>query len=422
MNDFVYIIQTPPLWIKTPPLSLIYLYTYLKQKKIEARVIDLNSIIFKLLSLPATQWLTLDKQFEDTLFELVNQKFPFLIRNLISKIADAPFIGFPLLQRNTPFAFKLANHIKDRFPKKTIIFGGPNTLFLDKKNTLDPNYHWVIGEGETPLHKIIAGAKQHIYRFQEIENLDSLPFIDFDCIALNAYSPTIPLLSSRGCLFNCNFCSEKLLSKKFRHHSPNYLVEEIKHLTNKYQRNTFVFCDSMINYNQQTLTDFCSLIIKNNLSINWEAQIRITKNFPLELAKLMKQSGCYNLFIGLENGSDRVLQKMNKGFTTSDALEFFKIIHNAKLHFEISLILGYPGEDENDFQQTIDFIVKNKKIIPKIAQVNPFVDYLNDFPTITFPNISGHNRLKTLLNTFSQEKIRYTKSFIGNLYYQSPCK
>jgi radical SAM superfamily enzyme YgiQ (UPF0313 family) len=418
MNELVHIIQTPPFWLKTPPLSLIYLKNYLQNRGYPTNITDLNIALFKQLSFSQKEWLTLNEQFEKNLFSTVENNLPCFIDTLLKNIKEAEFIGFPLLKRNTPFAFSLAEKIIERYPWKKIIFGGPHTLFMEKEKKLKNNpYFWIIGEGEIPLLKIIQNNSQKIYRFEEINDLDTLPFVDFSPLTLKTYSSHIPLLTSRGCTHNCNFCSEKLLFKKFRHHCPQYMVDQIKYLITKYKTNNFIFTDSMINYKIEWLNDFCNLLIDNKLKINWEAQIRVKKGFTHQTAELLKKSGCYNLFIGLESGSDKVLEIMNKGITTNDALDFFKKLKKAELHFEISLITGYPGETNEDFKDTMDFIVKNKKFIPKIGQINPFVDYLCDFSTSPFPKEEIRKRVATFLKIMEQEKIRYTKSFVNNLVY-----
>jgi len=419
MKDAVYIIHCPPSWTKTIPLSLVYLKSYLKQRDVETRTIDLNILFFELLAMTPKAWLTLDSYREKTLFSAAQEKFPGVFEHLYEAISDVSCVGFSLTRRNTPFSFSLAQNLQERFPDKKIIFGGPETFSLDQCNALDVRYSWVIGEGEMPLYTFINSPSQHVYRFQELQNLDSLSFYDFDTARIDKYSPVIPLLSSRGCPHQCAFCSEKMLYKKFRHHSARYIVEQIKLLIATYQRNHFVFCDSLINYDRDWLEEFCSLIMRDNLTITWEAQIRVDRHMPKELALLMKKSGCINLFVGLESGSDRVLKNMNKGFFVSDASIFFETLSAAKLQFEISLIFGYPTENENDFKQTIDFIISHKTIIPKIAQANPFIDYLGTFRQESFPSCEAKSRIQHFLKIIQREKIRYTKSFINNLIYET---
>ncbi|MEM7816427.1 MAG: radical SAM protein [Candidatus Aenigmatarchaeota archaeon] len=420
MNKTVYIINCPPSWIKTPPLSLVYLKNYLKNKGVNIKIIDLNILFFKLFNYNKIEWLKLNKNFEQNLFNLVEEKYPFIFENLYKRIEKIEFIGFSLFKRNFSFSLNLANRVKEKFPEKNIIFGGPEILFLKLENKINclQKYLWVLGEGEIPLFKII-NEKPDNYEFEEIENLDSLPFFDFEDLNLKLYSQSLPIISSRGCPYQCNFCSERKLYKKFRYHSPEYVVEQIKYLKNKYLLNNFIFCDSLINFKINWLEQLCKLLIKNKLNIKWEAQMRIEKELPLELAKLIKKSGCYNLFVGLESASNRVLKMMNKGFDTDIALNFFKILKKAKLQFEISLIFGYPFEEEKDFNETLNFIIKNKKLIPKIAQANPFIDYLKNFKNENSFTTKGKERVGFFLKVLQRENIRYTKSFINNLIYEN---
>jgi len=415
MKPLVYIINCPPFWLKTPALGLICLENYLKKNKADVKVVDLNSKLFKKLKLPANRWLSLDQAFENSLFSLVEEKYPHFLNSLYKRLEKADFIGFSVFKRNWPFVSALAEKIQRKLPGKKIIFGGPHTLFLERENKLDKNSFWVIGEGEMPLLEIARGSKQKLFRFKEIAELDDLSFLDFDSLGL--YSNCIPVLSSRGCPYTCGFCSEKLLSKKFRQHSPLYTAQEIKYLVNKYKINSFVFCDSLINYSTKWLEDFCRLIIKSKLKIKWEAQARVDKRLTPELAALMKKSGCYNLFIGLESGSDKTLKTINKGFDTTDALAFFNSLKKGGLHFEVSMIFGHPKETSKDFEQSLKFIVENKNIIPKIAQANPFVDYLGDFPDTAFPAKEAEQRVDRFIKTIQEHNIRYTKSFINNLVY-----
>jgi radical SAM superfamily enzyme YgiQ (UPF0313 family) len=414
MNQSVYIIQCPPSWVKTAPLSLVYLYNYLTSAGFNVGIKDLNVELFKIFNLKQKEWLDINQEFEENIFAQAQEKAPQVFDALYETIKTYDAIGFSILKRNFPFSLTLAKKISEKFPSKKIIFGGPHTLFLDWQNKLDKQFNWVIGEGEMSLAEMLSGNKKNVLRFKELENLDEIKIVDFGGMPTN-YSDSIPLLSSRGCPFNCKFCSERKLYKKFRHHSSPYVIELINYLKNKYKCVNFTFCDSLINYNNAWLEEFCVTLIKENLNVKWQAQMRVDKNFSSNLGGLMRESGCYNLFVGLESASDSVLAGMNKGFTQNVALAFLEKLYNARLQFEISLIFGYPGETEKDFQETLNFIVKNKKIIPKIAQANPFIDYFNDSDNANSPSPSAKSRILEFLKRLELEKIRYTKSFINNL-------
>lgn len=415
MEPLVYLINCPPGWIKTPPLGIEYLQKYLEKENVRTRVNDLNITLYRGLKAEKKRWLALDRKFEENLFNYVESKHHYVIQEIMDDIRFVPFIGLSLYKRNSIFTLILAEKIKRAYPDKTIIIGGPHTLFMKiQKKKMSEKFNWVIGEGEIAVRDIIKGKRKGIIVHEELKNLDNLPFLDFKDFNLSLYGSFLPLLSSRGCIKKCRFCAENRLYKSFRQHSPLYIAEQIELLLKKYGINNFSFQDSLINADQGWLEQLCRLIITKNLRINWEAQMAVRKHPSPGLAGLIKKSGCFNLFIGLESASDKVLKLMNKGFINRDAFNFFSQLKKADLHFEISLIFGYPGEEDNDFRETVDFIVKNKKVIPKIAQVNPFVDYFSDDYRISEQSLI---RAFKFISVIREERIPYTKSFINNLIY-----
>lgn len=102
-----------------------------------------------------------------------------------------------------------------------------------------------------------------------------------------------------------------------------------------------------------------------------------------ELLSKLKESGCYDLFIGLESGCSKTLKNMNKGFTPEEAKDFFQKLNFAGLFFGVSLIVGYPRETEEDSEQSLKFLIENKDIIPKIEQINPYIYYDGTDPILS---------------------------------------
>jgi radical SAM superfamily enzyme YgiQ (UPF0313 family) len=280
----------------------------------------------------------------------------------------------------------------------------------------------IVGEGEIPLYHYLIGSNTHkkVATFEQLSDLTDLTFPRYTGINLNVYprKNTMPLQFSRGCIRRCNFCSERLLYKNFRTRNVSSLIDEIWYHKTNNKTQYFVFYDSLINGDLKKLNALCCGIIEHFGSIRWEAQIAIRTDMDQKLFEKMKQSGCYSLFIGLESGANNTLQNMNKGFTSEEAYRFFYSLHKAGIFFGVSIIVGYPGETNQDFQKTLDFIIQHKDIIPQIAQINPFTYYdgtsadeTADYKT----NPTALKRMEIFVHEMKRHKIKYTNAFIGNL-------
>ncbi|MBN2120860.1 MAG: B12-binding domain-containing radical SAM protein [Candidatus Omnitrophica bacterium] len=413
------LVISPPFWIKTPPLGLEYLKNYLKDYA-QPDIFDLNIYFYGLFKYSPKKWLGLNKDFEDNLFRDAEKKFAKELNAVIKKLSAYSYVGFSLFKRNLNFSSNLAERIKYRSKKTEIIFGGPQTRETKKLRPKDSII--VEGEGEIPLLKILRQNKDRHFAYQEIKDLDEIYFNDFKQYDLSLYKPVLPLLSSRGCIKKCRFCSEYTLYKKFRQHSQDYMIEQIEYLIKLYKIRRFSFQDSLINADVNWLEIFCKKIIEKRLNIQWEAQLAIREGMDKKLLSLMKKAGCLNLFVGLESGSDETLKNMGKGFTCQDARGFLSNLKQADLSFEVSIIVGYPKETEQDFKKTLLFLKENRNLIPRIAQVSSFSLYKNS-SLCNHKNLEQiepkviSNRMKKIIRFIEKEKIRHKKAFIDNLSY-----
>jgi len=417
----VALVICPPFWLKAPSLGLEYLKNFNRGHEVKIDIYDLNIYFYNLLGVNKRIWLELNREFEGNLYSLIEDRLASHLNEITKKLIQYDFVGFSLFKRNEQFSLALAEKLcKSSSPK--LIFGGPQTREINP-GKLPPNSIIVEGEGELPLSRIINGNTSSGYYYQELDNLDRLPFLNFEGFDLSLYKPILPLLTSRGCIKRCKFCSEWTLYRKFRQHSAGYMAEQIEKLLKLHKINQFSFQDSLINANLAWLEDFCTKVIKEKLHIKWEAQIIIRQDMDTHLFKLMKEAGCINLFIGLESASDKVLQNMDKGFAVKDAKRVFTNLKNAGLMFEVSIVVGYPRESKEDLKKTIDFLKENKNIIPKIAQVSGFIPYKNSIifkeKNNGLADIEINRRLRKITNFIEKEKIPHKKAFIDNLRYGS---
>ncbi|MFH1440986.1 MAG: radical SAM protein [Candidatus Omnitrophota bacterium] len=431
-NHNVLLTILPVFWPKMVPVGLGYLQCYLAKNNIKAEILDLNNYFYNLADEGLKrEWLvSCNSTLENGILSIIKDNYSKEIEAVVERLLGYGVLGFSCFKSNFKTTLEVAAILKSRRPDIKIIFGGPeiSRLFFKGNGKFDNEImeladFLVVGEGEKALCEVFKERENLVDKvivFNELADLRGLDFPIYEGIEFKDYprKDALPVQFSRGCIRKCAFCSERLLYKGFRRRQVDVVIDEIKYHRAKNKINYFVFFDSLINADLNALEDFCDGIIENFGSLNWEAQIAVRPDMPDGLFKKIKASGCYNLFVGLESGSDRTLKQMNKGFISGEAVNFFRKLNNAGLFFGVSMIVGYPGETDEDFKQSLDFIIRNKEIIPKIEQVNPFTYYegtaLDRKADYKFNNKSLE-RMEVFVREIKKYGFRYTNAFIGNL-------
>ena len=420
----------PVFWPKMPPIGLGYLQSYLEKNKLHTDILDLNNRFYNLAEpgLKKDWQISCNAALEKGIFDLLQKTFPEGFKKSMEKIANYEIAGFSCFKSNLVTTLKAIKYIKTLKKDIKVVLGGPEItrqLFKGrgriKRKLMESADLLVAGEGEIPLSDFLKGSSAEKFRkFQQLDALAGLGFPRYEGFNLACYprKDAIALQFSRGCVRKCSFCSEKLLYEGFRAREVKSLIDEIRYHKEKNHIKYFIFFDSMINADLKKFEDLCDNIIENFGSINWEAQMAIRKDMDGRIFEKIKKSGCYNLFVGLESGCDKTLKKMNKGFTAGEAESFFRKLKNAGLSFGISMIVGYPKETEKDFKESLDFVIRNKDIIPKIEQVNPFVYYdgtAADRNADYKINKVSAERMETFVKEIKKHGFKYTNAFLGNL-------
>jgi radical SAM superfamily enzyme YgiQ (UPF0313 family) len=199
-----------------------------------------------------------------------------------------------------------------------------------------------------------------------IRNIESIPFPHYDGFRRFNFShyggfpllphPTAAVISSRGCVFNCNYCaSVRFWGKRWRFRSPENVLEEIRWLIEKYGIRSFYFFDDNFPVNKERAIAICEGIISNGWNLEWACCSHV-KMVNRELLEVMKASGCVTIDFGVESGSDRILKNINKRQTREDIKKSFGLVHETGIFPRSYLIVGSPGEDESTIDETIELI------------------------------------------------------------------
>lgn len=197
-----------------------------------------------------------------------------------------------------------------------------------------------------------------------IKDLDKLPFPARHLVDNNLFrrpdnnkvQATIKV--SRGCPHHCFFCLATPVSgSKVRVRSTDNIVAEIRECVEKYKINNFLFWSDIFNFDREWTIDLCQKIIDSGLKITWASNTR-ADTADAEMAELMYESGCRLVSIGVESGSQFVLDKIGKSLTLSDVRDTVKIFKKAGIKIYNYFVIGLPWDDEETIEQTIEFAIE----------------------------------------------------------------
>ena len=413
-----------------PPLGISMLKGHLVCQGIKTKCFDLNNFFYNKVSFDLQkEWRkSCNLSLEEKVWGMINEDFLCDLNTIVNEIIQYDIVGLSVYKSNNKVVREFIRMIKGRKSEIKVVLGGPEIarkyFDLGEKilDDFDPKVDLLVaGEGERALLSFVKDTceSKKIVLNDEFDDLSGCAVPDYSDLDLKNYPRynTVSLLASRGCVKKCTFCAERLLYKKFRVYPVDNILEQLKEHTGRGIKQ-FVFHDSLINGDLSALEKLCDGIISEFDQISWEAQIAIRCDMPEVLFRKIKESGCYHLFVGLESGCDTVLDRMNKGFTVADAVEFFRKLKLYDISFGVSMITGFPDETEKEFNESLDFIVQNKELIPKIEQVNPFVYYdgidLSKEADYKIQNRSI-DRARKFIDRIDKEGFKYTKAFMLNL-------
>jgi radical SAM superfamily enzyme YgiQ (UPF0313 family) len=422
------LIQCPCWGIYTPPLGIASLSAYLRNRGYKVMVLDFNiDMYLRCQKQHEICWDESMNEFwrSEPLVEKFISDYEGLIRYYLGEICNcgAGIIGFSIYDTSMFFSLILAKKIKERCPDKLIVFGGPHcSKYMTRNFIMLQGVVDVIveGEGEETLSEIVELAgKEHKIDFCQgtvirkenkivdcgnrplIENLDTLPFPDFSDFPVESYlrKNVFPVSSSRGCVNRCVFCNEWPYWKKYRFKTGYHIFQEIKYILSQYPKTTNIeFHDSVLNGNLEQINILCDLILEENLRIRWNGQAIINPRMDYNLLVKMKKSGCGCLDYGLESGSQAIITRMRKRFNISDADRIIKETYETGIDVVLNFMFGFPGETEEDFKETLDFVSRNKNYItavnpaPSFCGIAPgtyLYEHLEEFGVAT-PMDNGH--------------------------------
>ncbi|MCX8042585.1 MAG: radical SAM protein [Desulfobacterota bacterium] len=206
------------------------------------------------------------------------------------------------------------------------------------------------------------GTSVRVNRPFVVENLETLPTPDFTGLPLDRYfapAPVLPYNLGKGCYWNkCLFCEiphiNNLPGTQYRIKSARLIVDQLEELSERFGTPYFQFTDESCA--PALLEEITDIIISRKLSLYYLCYARLEAAFTEQLLKKLYKGGLRKLMFGLESGSDRTLQAINKGITALQAVEVLRNCQQAGVNFRLFVILGFPGETIEDAWETRTFL------------------------------------------------------------------
>jgi anaerobic magnesium-protoporphyrin IX monomethyl ester cyclase len=409
------------------PLGISYLVAVLEEKGYEVDVVDCQ------VSRPT------QKQLED--------KFRSLNPDIIG-VTSATVTYLPALD--------ILKAAKAALPNCITMIGGPHVTVLDERTfTESADVDIVVrGEGEQTMLELaslvsdgnlkslseVAGItfkkNGKVFRTPDrpfIQDIDSLPYPahkHFDVTKYKISGKTyMPIITSRGCPFNCAFClASKMCGKGFRARSPSKVVDELEWLRDTFEAGAFAFYDDTFTYDVNRAIAICDEMKARKFGLPWDCRTRVDR-VSKELLTKLRSTNCQLIHFGVESGSQQMLNTMRKGTTVEQNARAIKWAKESGILVAISLVIGYPGETPEMLQQTIDFIHKTKPDYVYMCEAVPYpgtelYNYVKELGLEISENWNQyHEQMQVFKNTLLPlEKLEETKkalydSFFTPTYY-----
>jgi radical SAM superfamily enzyme YgiQ (UPF0313 family) len=193
--------------------------------------------------------------------------------------------------------------------------------------------------------------------FLEEHELETLPIPDFSLVHDWKSSTVYPVSTSRGCPFNCTFCSViHMFGRKYRFKSTETILKELKYISSVSTATRF-FVDDNFTANKQRTKKLLRELIAEGLSSTWSAQVRTDVAADSELVRLMADSGCHTVYIGFESINPKTLEEYNKKQALKDIVNCVKTVKEHGLHIHGMFVLGADTDDVDVIKRTVDFAI-----------------------------------------------------------------
>jgi anaerobic magnesium-protoporphyrin IX monomethyl ester cyclase len=413
-----------------PPLGTILAAAQVRKKGDEVKLFD------TMFCAKPTEIIPELKSFCPEVLVIYDDGFNYLTKMCLSNMRDAAFEMQKLAKSHqckvvvcssdaSDHAEKYLNHGAD-----FVIQGeGEETLlelldFLKNKNT---NYESIQGLIFIHHHEIVKTKKRTL-----LKQLDDLELPAWDLVNIEPYRQvwlkkhqrfSINVATTRGCPYKCNWCAKPIYGNAYNMRSPQNVVKELLMLKNLFNMDHVWFCDDIFGLKRSWVTEFSKLVKENNLKFKYKIQSRADLLVQEKYVEDLASSGCEDVWMGAESGSQKILDAMDKGTTVEEIKKARQLLKNYDIKASFFLQFGYLGETIEDIKKTIDLVKETMPDDIGISVSYPlpgtsFYEKVKD-QLQTKTNWTDSNEMALMFkNTYAPAFYKQLHHFIHQLYRQ----
>ncbi len=322
-------------------------------------------------------------------------------------IESADLVGISTITSTAPRAYAIADRVRKRgIP---VLMGGPHVTFLADE-ALEHADFVIRGEGEQTMMAFVDdwekgggfseipnlsyrdnGRAVHNARQPFVKDLDQIPFPDLSLLkstrkGISGLS-SIPVQTSRGCPFDCSFCSVTgMFGKKYRFRSTENTIAELRRYNDR--KNLIFFYDDNFTADRKRAKDLLEAMIRENFKFKWTTQVRADVAKDLQLVKLMKKAGCHTLYIGFESVNPESLKAMKKRQTVEEIADAIRVLRRHRIGIHGMFVYGFDEDDWKTVKETVKFAKRSKLNSTQFLILTPLPG--SEF----FDKVSQENRIQ----------------------------
>ncbi|MBL0047125.1 MAG: radical SAM protein [Bacteroidetes bacterium] len=338
-----------------PPLGILYLSAYLEQHGFDNSIHDSTFSSFEKL---CTQLLT---EKPDLIGIYTNLMTKLNVLKIISFVTAQSSLNHTKIVLGGP---EVRNHVDNflNYGAAIIVLGeGEETMLALAQNYTSLNNNNILNEIKSIAFKNKHEKIIHTEARSLLKNIDELSFPNRKKINLQLYfdawknkhgQSAISVSTMRGCPYTCKWCSRAVYGQSYRRRSAKLVADEIEHIQKNYEVDTLWFVDDVFTVSHKWLKEFRDEIVTRKINLAYECITRADR-LNEESMRLLKESGCFRVWIGAESGSQKIIDAMDRRVSVEQVREMIQLSKKHKIQSGTFIMLGYPGETEADIEETI---------------------------------------------------------------------